>query len=129
MCSNFLPKLQRGMPQFCILFYANYTILATQRWGPWHHAPPHKYAPAWFESVLTSWFKVSCFISLRQQKSLKNCTLVKTTFQNFSLINELMCHPTKNLLLTIMILPCIIRSNSDISVLMLRRIYNKATSQ
>ena len=30
--SNFLPKLQRGaMPQFCILFYANYTILATQR--------------------------------------------------------------------------------------------------
>ena len=32
-----------AMPQFCILFYANYTILATQR-EAWHHAPP-KYAP------------------------------------------------------------------------------------
>ena len=40
--SNFLRKLQRegrGMPQFCILFHANYTILATQRGGPWHQAP------------------------------------------------------------------------------------------
>ena len=33
-----------GMPQFCKLFYANYTILKTQRWWPWHHAPS-KYAP------------------------------------------------------------------------------------
>ena len=34
-------QVTRGgaMPQFCILFYANYTILATQR-RPWHHAPP-----------------------------------------------------------------------------------------
>ena len=32
------------MPQFCILFYANYTILTTQRGWPWHHVPP-KYAP------------------------------------------------------------------------------------
>ena len=31
------------MPHFCIQFYANYTILATQR-GAWHHAPS-KYAP------------------------------------------------------------------------------------
>ena len=32
------------MPQFCILFYANYIILATQRGGmaQW---PPPKYAP------------------------------------------------------------------------------------
>ena len=32
VCSNLLPKLQREggrMPQFCILFHANYTILAT----------------------------------------------------------------------------------------------------
>ena len=28
-----------GMPQFCILFYVNYTILKTQRGWPWHHAP------------------------------------------------------------------------------------------
>ena len=27
------------MPQFCKLFYANYTILATQRGGPWLNAP------------------------------------------------------------------------------------------
>ena len=35
------------MPQFCTLFYANYTILATQiYYPPWHHAPlPPKYAP------------------------------------------------------------------------------------
>ena len=33
------------MPQFCTLFYANYTILATQRGGPWPNAPPPKYAP------------------------------------------------------------------------------------
>ena len=33
------------MPQFCILFYANYTILATQRGGPWPNGPPPKYAP------------------------------------------------------------------------------------
>ena len=32
------------MPQFCILFYANYTVLTTQREWPWHHVPP-KYAP------------------------------------------------------------------------------------
>ena len=46
LCSNFLPKLQRrgAMPQFCVLLYANYTILATQRGGPLYHAPP-KYAP------------------------------------------------------------------------------------
>ena len=38
--SDFLPKLQRGggggMQQFCILFYANYTILATKGEG---HGP------------------------------------------------------------------------------------------
>ena len=32
------------MPQFCILFYANYTILATQR-GAMAQWPPPKYAP------------------------------------------------------------------------------------
>ena len=32
------------MPQFCILFYANYTILANQRGGHGPMAPP-KYAP------------------------------------------------------------------------------------
>ena len=32
--SDSLPKIQRGaMPQFCILFYTNYTILATQMGG------------------------------------------------------------------------------------------------
>ena len=29
-----------AMPQFYMLFYANYAVLATQRGGPWHHAPP-----------------------------------------------------------------------------------------
>ena len=27
-----------GTPQFCLLFYANYTILATQRGGRWPNA-------------------------------------------------------------------------------------------
>ena len=36
---------KRGaIPQFCVLNYANYTILATQKGGPWHDGPP-KYAP------------------------------------------------------------------------------------
>ena len=39
------------MPQFCILFYANYTILATQEGGHGPMAPPPKYAP---ESVTSS---------------------------------------------------------------------------
>ena len=34
-----------AMPQFCILFYANYTILATQR-RAMAPCPPPKYAPA-----------------------------------------------------------------------------------
>ena len=33
------------MPQFCIVFYANYTILETQR-GSHSPLPPPKYAPA-----------------------------------------------------------------------------------
>ena len=40
---NLLPKLQRGgggMPQFCIPFCANYTILATQRVGQGPMPPP-----------------------------------------------------------------------------------------
>ena len=32
------------MPQFCILFYANYTTLATQNGGPWPNGPPPNYA-------------------------------------------------------------------------------------
>ena len=36
---------ERAMRQFCILFYANYTVLATQRGGHGPIAPP-KYAPA-----------------------------------------------------------------------------------
>ena len=48
VCSNLLPNLQRGggMPQFCILFYANYTILATQRGSHGPMSPPPKHAPA-----------------------------------------------------------------------------------
>ena len=38
-----------AMPQFCILFYSNYTILATQRGGPWPNAPLPKYAPDWID--------------------------------------------------------------------------------
>ena len=34
------------MPQFRILFYANYTILATQRGGAMAKSPPPKYASA-----------------------------------------------------------------------------------
>ena len=36
LCAQtFYPSYKgRAMPQFCILFYANYTILATQRGGP-----------------------------------------------------------------------------------------------
>ena len=33
------------MPQFCILFYANYTILATQRGGGHGPMAPPTYAP------------------------------------------------------------------------------------
>ena len=45
--SNLLPKLQRkreGIPQFFTLFYANYTILATQRGVMAQCPPPPKYA-------------------------------------------------------------------------------------
>ena len=38
-----------GMSQFCILFYANYTILATQRGGPWPNVPHPKYVPAYIQ--------------------------------------------------------------------------------
>ena len=42
---TFCPGYKRGpMSQFCILFYANYTILSTQRGGHGPMAPP-KYAP------------------------------------------------------------------------------------
>ena len=50
MLSVFVLKLSaqvtdRGtMPQFYMLSYASYTILATQRGGAWHHGPS-KYAP------------------------------------------------------------------------------------
>ena len=49
VCSNLLPKLQKGggMPQFCILFNANYTILATQAGGHGPMPPPQKYAPGY----------------------------------------------------------------------------------
>ena len=48
------------MLQFCILFYANYTILATQRGGPWPNTPP-KYAPA-VEVVLYIIFDVMIYL-------------------------------------------------------------------
>ena len=35
------------MPQFCVVFYANYAILATQRGGPWPNGLPPKYAPGY----------------------------------------------------------------------------------
>ena len=39
---TFCPSYKRGAtPKLCILFYANYTILATQRGGrPWPNGPP-----------------------------------------------------------------------------------------
>ena len=33
------------MPQFCILFFANYTILATQKGGAMAQCSPPKHAP------------------------------------------------------------------------------------
>ena len=47
VCSNHLPNLQGGaaIPQFCIIIYANYTILATQRRGMAQCPSPSKYAP------------------------------------------------------------------------------------
>ena len=61
LCSNFLPQLQKGggMPQFCILFYANYTIMATQRGGHCTMAPlstllcPH--ISVYLEYVFGTW--------------------------------------------------------------------------
>ena len=34
-----------GMPQFCIVFFANYTILVTRRGRPWPNAPPPQNTP------------------------------------------------------------------------------------
>ena len=49
MCSKLLPNLQRGnMPRFCILLYANYTLLATQKGGPWPNSPPPLNTPMCF---------------------------------------------------------------------------------
>ena len=33
------------MTQFCALFLGIYALLAPQRGGPWHNAPPPKYSP------------------------------------------------------------------------------------
>ena len=42
LCAQtFCPSYKWGaMPQFCILFYADYTILATQKGGPLAPCPP-----------------------------------------------------------------------------------------
>ena len=42
LCAQtFCPSYKgRAMQQFCVLFCANYTILATQRRGPLHYATP-----------------------------------------------------------------------------------------
>ena len=49
------------MSQFCILFYANYTILATQRGKPWPNGPP-KYAPARIDFVVVLYSAILCFV-------------------------------------------------------------------
>ena len=45
------------MPQYCLLFYANYTILGPKG-GAWPNAPPPKYAPG---------FRAQNRLLLRQQ--------------------------------------------------------------
>ena len=64
MWSKLLPYLQRGggggMPQFCILFYADYTILTTQRGGMAQCSP--KYAPVYSTiKIKTSGLWKKCF--------------------------------------------------------------------
>ena len=55
------------MPQFCILFYANYTLLTTQREWPWHHVSP-KYAPG--PHIQTN--NIVCDKAVRQLQQIRN---------------------------------------------------------
>ena len=63
------------MPQFCILFYANYTILANQR-GAMAQWPSPKYAPAYkpikyhFQERKNATLCVSSFYLPRPNKDL-----------------------------------------------------------
>ena len=56
------------MPQFCILFYANYTILATQKGG--HGTmPPLKYAPAYRDSEIRMLSEKHVAVSMLSEKN------------------------------------------------------------
>ena len=60
------------MPKFCILFYANYTTLTTQREWPWHHVPP-KYAPGFHIQNQQYWlYAIKPLDSCSKLETLKN---------------------------------------------------------
>ena len=62
------------MLQFCILFYANYIILVTQRGGPWPNAPP-KYAPVLKDRKFGLNFLNQCVFKFKK-------LVIGTEFQN-----------------------------------------------
>ena len=81
LCSSLLPKLQRrgATPQFCILFYANYTILETQRWGHGPMASP-KYALGCNCSWSFSSFRATVAQTFIRQKLSSSKFHVRITF-------------------------------------------------
>ena len=59
-----------GMPQFRKLFYANYTILATQRRGPWCHAPLN--TPLYMENIKHCYIAIGLhYLSNHEKKTAK----------------------------------------------------------
>ena len=94
-CAQTLCPSYKGgdMPQFCILFCANYTILATKRWGAWPKAPP-KYAPGGKidESIFARWIFLSLSIR-RQHQERCHCNKSRREFHS---AHQYSCHLSPN---------------------------------
>ena len=64
---GFLPKFQRGgvMAQFCVLFLANCTLLATRKGWPWHNDPSNtpldNFLCLLFKNILSKKKKLKCW--------------------------------------------------------------------
>ena len=71
---SFRPTCKGGaMPQFCMLFYVKYTILATQKRGGMAQWPPAKYAPVYVKRFNRSHnvrLMISCLVKSSETLNL-----------------------------------------------------------
>ena len=83
-----MPNLQRGegIPQFCILIYANYTILATQRGGRGTMPPLNTPLPP-HPPIKNCGYAYEKCNAAHSSKTLgtSGSNIVKKTFENISL--------------------------------------------